>query len=412
MVIRITERIAAHPRGDGAPDEGIEHAVIKVGIIGTGGISTAHVQGYLAHPDVARIVAMADVVPGKAAAKAAAAGLTDVACYTSAHELLTAGGVDLVSIATPPESHAALTVAALDHGVHVLVEKPMAPSVEECDAMLAAQRRSGRLLSVVAQNRFRDEMLVLKTALDSGLAGPVSHVQVNSSWWRGLPYYDLWWRGTWDVEGGGCTLNHAIHHIDLLLWLLGSPDSVQAVLTNAQHENSEVEDLAVATMRYGRAIAQLTASVVHHGEEQEIVVQGRDARISQPWRVQAERSAPNGFPAPGGNPELVDELEALAAAHRPITHRMHSGQIGDVLAALTDGHEPLVTGADGRAAVELVTAIYEAGIEQRTVPLPLAPDDPYRMDGHRAARAPHFFAKRASVSELDGDIVVGSSADD
>jgi predicted dehydrogenase len=385
--------------------------VIRVGIIGTGGISAAHIEGYLAHPDAARIVAMADVVPGKAAAKSAAAGLADVACFTSATDLLATGAVDLVSIATPPESHAALTVEALDAGVHVLVEKPMAPSLEECDAMLAAQRRSGKLLSVVAQNRFRDDMVVLKTALDSGLAGPVSHVQVSSHWWRGEPYYDLWWRGTWDVEGGGCTLNHAIHHLDLLLWLLGTPDSVQAVLTNAQHENSEVEDLSVALLRYGRSVATVTASVVHHGEEQEIVVQGRDARISQPWRVSAETSSPNGFPEPDGNTALVRALDDLAAAHRPIPHRLHAGQIGDVLAAITEGREPAITATDGRAAVELVTAIYQAGIEGRTATLPLAADDPYRRDGHRSARAPRFFAKRASVDDLGGDIVVGSSAE-
>ncbi|RMI06986.1 Gfo/Idh/MocA family protein [Cellulomonas triticagri] len=385
--------------------------MIRVGIIGTGAISAAHVAGYRAHPGTARIVAMADRSPGKAAAKAAAAGLTDVACYDSATALLEAGGVDLVSIATPPESHAALAVQALDAGVHVLVEKPMAPSLEECDAMVAAQRRSGKVLSVVAQNRFRDEMVVLKSALDSGLAGPVSHVQVSSHWWRGEPYYDLWWRGTWDVEGGGSTLNHAIHHADLLLWLLGTPDSVQAVLTNAQHDNSEVEDLSVALLRYGRAVAQLTASVVHHGEEQEIVVQARDARISQPWRVTAERSAPNGFPEPGGNAALVAALDDLAAAHRPIPHRMHAGQIGDVLAAVEQGRAPLVTAEDGRAAVELVTAIYEAGIEGRSVPFPLPPDDPYRRDGHRSARAPRYFTKRASVADQDGAIVVGSSTD-
>lgn len=74
----------------------------------------------------------------------------------------------------------------------------MAPSLEECDAMLAAQERSGRVLSVVAQNRFRDDLAALKDVVDSGLLGSISHVRVDSAWWRGLPYYDLWWRGTWE----------------------------------------------------------------------------------------------------------------------------------------------------------------------------------------------------------------------
>ncbi|MBN8881545.1 MAG: Gfo/Idh/MocA family oxidoreductase [Salana multivorans] len=385
--------------------------MIKVGVIGIGGISRAHIAGYLAHPERCEIVAMADIVPGKAATKAAAAGLDAVRCYDSAQAMLEAEDLDLVSISTPPESHAELAVAALEHGVNVLVEKPMAPSLEECDAMIAAERASGKTLSVIAQNRFRDDVLVLKDVLDSGLIGPVSHVRVSSAWWRGLPYYDLWWRGTWDVEGGGCTLNHAIHHVDLLLWFLGRPESVVALLTNAQHENSEVEDLSVALLRYGRAIAELTSSVVHHGEQQEIVIHGREAMVAQPWSVVADVTAPNGFPAPGGNAELVARIEEVAAAREPLAHTLHPGQIGDVLAALADGRAPLVTSADGRAAVELVTAIYEAGIEGGNVELPLAADDPYRRDGHRAARAPRFYEKSASVAELDEDIVVGSSAD-
>lgn len=384
---------------------------IKVGIIGTGGISRAHVEGYLTYPGRSEIVAMADIAPGKAAAKAAAAGLTQVRTYESAAALLAAEDLDLVSICTPPESHAELAIAALNAGVNVLVEKPMAPSVQECEAMMAAELASGKTLSVIAQNRFRDDVRRLKGVLDSGLLGPVSHVRVSSAWWRGLPYYDLWWRGTWDVEGGGCVLNHAIHHVDLLLWFLGRPEHVVAMLTNAQHENSEVEDLSVALMRFGRALGELTSSVVHHGEHQEIVVHGREAMIAQPWSVAASVTTPNGFPASGGNPDLVRRIEDLADSIPQLEHSLHPGQIGDVLEALEQGRAPAITSADGRAAVELVTAIYEAGIEGGQVVLPLTPDDPYRRDGHRSERAPRFFAKTASVAEMDDDIVVGSSAD-
>jgi predicted dehydrogenase len=247
--------------------------------------------------------------------------------------------------------------------------------------------------------------------LASGLIGDVSHVQVNSAWWRGRAYYDLWWRGTWASEGGGCTLNHAIHHIDLTLWMLGRPSSVTAVLTNAQHDNAEVEDLSVAILQYDRALAELTSSVVHHGEEQAIVVHGAHARVSQPWRATAEVAQPNGFPAPGGNPALVAQLDALAAAHRPLPHLGHAGQIGDVLAALREGRRPAVDGTDGRNAVELVTAIYQAGIERRTVDLPLTPDDPYYHSGALERRAPHFFEKTGSAGALPGQIIVGSRAD-
>lgn len=364
--------------------------MLRIAIVGTGTIADAHIRGYLEFPDDCRIVGLADVAPGRAAAKAAAFGLTDVVAYDDPADLFRRGEVDLVSIATPPATHASLSIAALDAGMHVLVEKPMAPSLEDCDAMLEAQRRSGMLLSVVAQNRFRDDTALLKDILDAGMLGSVSHVSVDSAWWRGLPYYDLSWRGTWESEGGGSTLNHAIHHIDLLLWLMGRPSEVIAMLTNAQHDNAEVEDLSVAVLRYGRALAQLTSSVVHHGEEQGIVIQGERARVSQPWRVSAELSTPQGFPAPGGDSALIADLEAFAARRTPRRHDGHAGQIEDLLGAIRDARLPLATGEDGRNAVELVTAIYQAAIERRAVALPLRPDDPYYRSGQLIDRAPRF----------------------
>ncbi|KNY07949.1 Gfo/Idh/MocA family protein [Microbacterium sp. GCS4] len=373
--------------------------MLRIGIIGTGGIADAHIRGYLAFPEDCEIVALADVIPAKAAQKAEAFALDAVQAFDDPLTMIAAGGLDIVSIATPPSTHAPLAIAALDAGIHVLVEKPMAPSLEECDAMLAAQERSGRMLSVVAQNRFRDDLATLKDIVDSGLLGSISHVRVDSAWWRGLPYYDLWWRGTWEKEGGGCTLNHAIHHIDLLLWLLGSPSEITAMLANAQHDNAEVEDLSVAILRYERGLAQLTSSVVHHGEEQAIVIQGANARVSQPFSVSAERSAPSGFPAEGGDPELVERITALVEDRVPLAHLGHEGQIGDLLAAVRDGREPSSTGQDGRNAVEVVTAIYKAGFEREFVALPIPASDPYYRAGQLVANAPHFFEKTATVME-------------
>jgi predicted dehydrogenase len=373
--------------------------MLRVGIIGTGGIADAHIEGYRAFPEQCEIVALADVVPGKAAQKAQAFALDGAEAFDDPLAMIAGARLDVVSIATPPSTHAALAVAALDAGVHVLVEKPMAPSLEECDAMLAAQGRSGKLLSVVAQNRFRDDLMTLKEVVESGLLGSISHVRVDSAWWRGLPYYDLWWRGTWEKEGGGCTLNHAIHHIDLLLWLLGRPTEVTAMLANAQHHNAEVEDLSVAIFRYERGLAQLTSSVVHHGEEQEIVIQGAHARVSQPFTVVAERSRADGFPEREGDSELVARIEALAASREPLVHRGHEGQIGDLLAAIRDGRPPIAGGIDGRNAVEVVTAIYKAGFERQMVSLPLHADDPYYRAGQLVAHAPHFYEKQRSLVE-------------
>jgi len=383
--------------------------MLSIGIIGTGSISRAHLTAYLEFPEEVRIVGLADIEPAKAEAARAEFGLAEARVYDSATALLAAEDLDLVSIATPPGTHCALSVEAFDAGVNVIVEKPMAPSLEECDRMLEAQRRSGRLLSVVAQNRFRDDMARLKAVLESGRIGRIAHARIASAWWRGRAYYDLWWRGTWESEGGGPTLNHAIHHLDLTLWLLGRPQAVTAMMTNAGHDNAEVEDLSVAILQYERGLAELTSSVVHHGEQQEIVVQGEHARVSQPWQVVAETARPNGFPETGGNQELVRELDALAGAEPPLAHAGHTGQIGDVLAALREQRAPLIDGQAGKDAIELVTAIYAAAIERRTIDLPIQPEDPWYRAGTLVERAPHFFEKTASVRSQEGETIIGAT---
>lgn len=386
--------------------------VVNVAVVGTGNISTSHLNAYTTFGERCRIVGLCDIVPAKAEAVKRELGLDEADVVASHEELLTRDDIDLVSVCTPPASHAPITIDLLRAGTSVLVEKPMAPSLRDCDAMIAAARESGALLSVVAQNRFRDDVSAVKEAIDSGLLGPVAHLRVDSAWWRGLPYYDLSWRGTWESEGGGPTLNHAIHHVDLLLWMLGgAPSAVAAMMTNSWHDNSEVEDLSVAVLRYGRALAQLTSSVVHHGERQEIVVQGRDASVSLPWAVTADTSQPNGFPTPEGNQGLVNELQRRHAERTPLTHEGHVGQVEDVLTALETGRPPAISGEDGRQTVEVVTAIYRAAIEQSTVELPIEPASSYYTGDGVLASAPRYFRKTGSVDQLEGSITVGGSGE-
>lgn len=381
--------------------------MLSIGVIGTGSISRAHLHAYLQFPEEVQVVALADIEPGKAETARAEFALDGARVYEDATTMLASEHLDLVSIATPPGTHCELSVQALEAGVHVIVEKPMAPSLEECDRMLEAQRRSGKLLSVIAQNRFRDDMAQLKAVLDSGRIGRIAHARIASAWWRGRAYYDLWWRGTWASEGGGPTLNHAIHHIDLALWLLGRPQAVAAMMTNAGHDNAEVEDLSVALLQYERGLAELTSSVVHHGEQQEIIVQGEHARIGQPWSVAAETARPNGFPETGGDAELVAELEALAAGQAPLEHTGHSGQLGDVIAAIREGRAPLVDGEAGKRAIELVTAIYAAAIERRTIDLPITAENPWYRSETLPERAPRFYEKTASVRSQEGEAIIG-----
>ena len=389
--------------------------MLNIAIVGTGNISHNHIQSYLQFADRCRIVALVDIWPEKAEEKKTRYGLSEARVYNSHQAMLDAGiNVDVVDVCTPPYVHADISIDALHAGKHVLCEKPMAASLAECDAMIAAQKASGKMLSVIAQNRFTDAFWRLKAAVDSGLAGKICHAQVDSFWWRGHCYYDLWWRGTWQKEGGGCTLNHAVHHIDAIQWMLGFPSEVVAMMSNVAHDNAEVEDLSAAIFKYSDgALAQLTASVVHHGEDQKIVIQGEKARISAPWQVYASQSADNGFPQAGNNRELEEQLDALFHATPALKWTLHSGQIDDLLSAIERQTAVLVDGEQGKRSLELITAIYKSALPRTVVTLPIPCDDDFYRTGGLMAKAPLFYEKSASVSNFTevGAIPLGKDLD-
>lgn len=380
--------------------------MIRVAIVGTGSIAHAHVQAYQTFPERCEIVALVDIVPEKAQRMKEKYSLNaDV--YDDHLKILGRADIDLIDVCTPPYVHASISINSLRAGKHVVCEKPMAASLEECDAMLRARDESGRKLSIIAQNRFRQPIADLKALLDSGIAGPVRSAQVDSFWWRGHCYYDLWWRGTWEKEGGGCTLNHAVHHIDMLCWMMGLPEKVTSILANVAHDNAEVEDLSASILQYPGALAQLTASVVHHGEEQQLVFQCEKAKIAAPLTVYASTSMGNGFPT--RNEALEKEIADYAAALPRVRWWGHTGQIENVLTAIETDASVAIGGEDGRRTIELITAIYKAGTIGQTVTLPLQKDDPfYTVEGIMKS-VPHFYEKTVSAAELSGSITLGSS---
>jgi len=373
--------------------------MLNVAIIGTGAIAPLHIKGYLTFKEDVNIVALCDIYPEKAEKIAADFDL-DVTIYDDHEELLANESIDLVSVCTPPYVHAEISINAMKAGSHAVVEKPMAASLKECDDMNRVSEETGKTLSIISQNRFTNPMMKLKTLLNEKVIGKVLHTQVDSFWWRGHNYYDLWWRGTWEKEGGGCTLNHAVHHLDIFKWLNGMPDEITAVMSNVAHDNAEVEDISIAIGRYkDGGLATLTSSVLHHGEDQQLIFQGEEARISAPFKVSAMAAQGNGFPK-----ENAEKMEAITRRYEELDdlpYEGHTGQLNNVIQSLLGHEELVVDGYQGKQTLELIMAIYSASQAGQKVDLPIDSSHPFYTKEGVMANVPRFYEKSGSVENFE-----------
>ncbi len=376
--------------------------MLKVMIVGCGGIAPAHIEGYLCFGDKAQVVALVDNSLERAG------GLIEkyqLQATAATDYLPLLSGVDVVSVCTPPALHAQIACDALDAGCHVLLEKPMAPSLEECDRIIAAAQRNNRVLSVVGQSRFISSIKNVVDLVKSGEYGKLHYARVNSVWYRGQSYYDLRWRGRWEVEGGGCTQNHSIHHIDLLLWAKGMPKTLRAFMTNLNHRNSEEEDFSSSLLTYADgSVAEITSTLVSHGEPQYLQFQMEQAAVAIPFQAYASKPRDNGFPE--DDPDMRARVEADFAARPRLAHENHDGQVGNFLAAI-GGEEPLAaTGQDGRNSIELITAVYKSALTGETVEFPIAKDDIfYGLEWRKTA---HHFNEKTKDVEAFADTTITS----
>lgn len=369
---------------------------LGIAIIGTGAVSAVHAQGYLTLDDC-ELKVLCDTNVSKAE-KLAATLDAPVEICTDYHEVFARPDIDAVSICLPPALHCQVTCDALNAGKHVMVEKPMAPSLEECDRMIEAAQRNGKLLCVVSNNRFKTPAMKVKQMLREEAGGKLLYTTVNSIWWRGGNYYDLAWRGTWEKECGGCTTSHAVHHIDLMQWMLGMPQTVTAVIGNVGHDNSECEDYAVAVFQYPGMVAQLSTNIVSHGEEQELVFQTEKGRLSIPWRTVSYKPLCNGFPVE--DEEAHDRLAARYAQLPELKYEGHTGEINNFIQAILGKEELLVDGQQGRNAIELIMAMYKSAATSSAVQLPIQKDDPFYRRETMTASMPRFHKKYRFVEAI------------
>jgi UDP-N-acetyl-2-amino-2-deoxyglucuronate dehydrogenase len=344
-----------------------------VAIIGCGMIARFHVRA-LAEVPGARLAALVTRNPASAEKLIAETNAPAVPVFTDLADALRRPDVQIVIITTPSGAHLDPAVQAAAAGKHVVVEKPLEITPERCDRIIKACDQHGVQLCTIFPSRFHDANVAMKAAVDAGRFGRMTLGETTCKWWRTQAYYDEGgWKGTQALDGGGAMMNQAIHNVDLLLWMMGDATHVNGFTATLAHERIEVEDTAVACLRFksgALGVIQATTSV-HPGYPKTIAVHGDrgSAVIEQEdvvrWDFSPEkpedaviRERFSGTKASGG-----------AADPKAISHEGHRRQLADFVHAIRTGGRPRVDGREGRKAVALICAVYESVRTGRVVAL-------------------------------------------
>jgi UDP-N-acetyl-2-amino-2-deoxyglucuronate dehydrogenase len=352
---------------------------LRTALIGCGKVGQIHAQALSSLPE-SEFVAVCDAQPERAQAIAERFGVRP---FSDVAVMIQDAAVQAVLIATPHPLHAGPAIAAANAGVHVLVEKPLAASLADCDAMMAAARRSGSRLCVISQRRLYEPVKRMKEAIDAGKIGRPALGVFTMYSWRDEGYYRSDpWRGRWDTEGGGVLVNQSPHQLDLLQWFMGEIDEVHGYWANVNHPGIEVDDTAVATLRFknGGLGAIITSVAQKPGIYTKVHIHGSSGAsigvqtdtgatfvagmsgIAEPpfndlWTIPGEEHLLPGFQA-----EDRARFQQIDG-----TSHYHTQQIQHFLQAILGQDAPVVTGEEGSRVVALFTAIYQSQRERRPI---------------------------------------------
>lgn len=374
----------------------MENKIIKIGIAGAGAIAAVHIDSFLLFGDRCRITAICDSFPDKAKELAEKKCLN--AKVFSSYEDMLDSDIDMVSICLPPDVHATMSIKAMDKHKHVICEKPMASSLEECDAMIEAARRNNVVFTSICQNRFKTPVQKVLAMLRKESAGKLLSADFKSLWWRGKNYYDIWWRGTWAQECGGCFKSHSVHYLDLMQMFLGMPSSVMATMGNVWHDNSECEDLGYALFDYNGVPVIFTSSLVNHGEEQNIHFDCEKASLNIPLQIKSFKPLSNGFPEE--NSKEIEKLQNEYEGLPDLKIEGHPAQLLNFLKAISGEEELKSTAQDGRKTIELIMGIYKSSASGMRTAFPIQPDDHVYTKSGLIEMMPHFHEKTRSVDNF------------
>jgi len=317
--------------------------VIKYGIIGCGAITERYISVF----EYLKTACVTAVVDSNLVKSKAMAQSFNCQAYDDYHKLLADQNIEAVIIATPSGLHAKMAIDALNAGKHVVVEKPMAMTLEQADAMIGAAQKFKRILITVLNNRFLPATILLKKTIDQGAMGRIISGSTCVNWYRPQKYYnEAPWRGT-RLMDGGVLLNQAIHHLDLLLYYLGDVKQLQAYRATLGHD-IEVEDTAVAIVQFeNNAIGTINATTCAYPKNLEETL----TIIGERGSVILGGSKLNGFHA-----WHVDEVSPSDVLEVPKWYG-HYKVIEDVSLAIIEQREPLIKSDDGKKAIDLIWRI-------------------------------------------------------
>lgn len=359
---------------------------IKTGLIGCGKVADIHASALknLAESDFTAVWS----VPFDQAKDFAEKW--NVKAYAELDEMLSKSGVQAIVIGTPHPAHAGPAIQAARAGVHVIVEKPLASSLQDCDAMIQAAKDSKTKLAMISQRRMYAPVKRVKDAILTGKLDIPILGTVTMLGWRDKAYYNSdAWRGTWKAEGGGVLVNQAPHQLDLLQWYMGPIDELYGAWANLNHDYIEVEDTALAIIRFKNgALGYILVSnsqnpalygkVYVHGKNGASVGVKTDggamfiagmSTITEPpindlWTVSGEEKMLEKWQKEDS--EFFLSIDA--------TKYYHQLQIQDFLQAIINDKAPMVGGEEGRKTVEIFTAIYRSQRDKKVVKFPLQPE--------------------------------------
>ncbi|MGN7383989.1 Gfo/Idh/MocA family protein [Paenibacillus sp. SAFN-117] len=337
---------------------------LRFAIVGAGVIAPFHAKAITSNPQ-AELVAIADVEKPKAKKLAEEFSVKDI--YTDYEIMLQREDIDAVSICVPSGLHAEVAIAAAEAGKHIFCEKPLDITVDKMDRMIRTARERQVKLGVVYQRRTFPAAIATRKAIQEGKLGKLVLGDAYLKYYRSPEYYrSAGWRGTWELDGGGALMNQGVHGVDLIQWMVGDVESVFAYSAPLVR-SIEVEDTAVAAIKYKNGafgVIQGTTSVYPgmetrfeiHGENGTIIF--GDSGIKQWSFADSQEEAPQ-----------VEGTLAASSSATNISNDGHFVLVDDLIQAIREDRDPMITGEEASKAVKLILAIYESARTGREIKL-------------------------------------------